>query len=246
LTRTIKASGQGITPDFRYTGDYDSVVEFGAVTLDLALGLIGALSPFSREASDAGLCPPSVLLVDSSGNALTVSRSVEGGFNVYFSGSYSGGVLHNASLSEVEIVVTQFFSGVYPKVTDYAKTVGKRSSLIGIDLLAYMPLYEYHDPFDVGSEHEIAFYVWREEEKRTYVEVDEEGGGKTRVPLSYVTEIILRSGGFLRSAKLEIRFTRKDGSSGRIVKRIDGKNRGWIPKVFKKLSKILPGKVKVE
>ncbi len=246
MTRAVKASGQGIRPDFTYSGGYDDVVEFGVVTLESALGLINALPPFSREAFDADLCPPAILLTDPSGSTLTVSRSVDGGFDVYFSGPYSGDVTGNASFDEVREIVTQFFSGIYPEAVDYVKATGKVPGVKERDLLAYIPLYEYYDPFDVGGGRDLHLRVWREEDGYTYVEIDEEDGGRIQIPLNYVTEIVLKRGGLLRGARVEVRFVREDGRSGRIVKRIDGKNKDWIPRVAMELSQVMPGRVRVE
>jgi len=247
LTRVIRASGQGIRPDFMYSGNYDDVVEFGVVTLKSALGLINALPPYSREAFDAELCPPTISLTDPSGNTLTVSRSVDGGFDIYFSGPHSGDVASNASLEEVREIVTRFFTGIYPEAVDYVKATGEVPGVKKKDLLAYMPLYEYYDPFDVGGGREISFHVWREESGHTYIEIDEEGGGGViRIPLNYVTEVVLKRGGLFKGARIEVRFISEDGRVGKIVRRVDSKNRDWIPRVAAELAQVIPGRVRVE
>lgn len=242
MSGTVRATGQGVTADFRYTGSYD-VIDFGAVTLNAALGLINALPPFSKEAFDAGLCPPAITLTDPSGNSLTIYRSVGGGFNVCFTGPRTGNVLSNAELGEVRDLIIKFLAGTYPEVTD---EVSSDASGGEIELLAFMPLYVHYDEFALKERQEINLHVWRKVGEGTYLEIDAEGGGKIRLPLNHVIEVTFKRGGFLRGAKVEIKFVSNDGQVRKLTRRIDGRNKEWIPKVVARLSQVMPGRVRVE
>lgn len=67
-----------------------------------------------------------------------------------------------------------------------------------------------------------------------------------RIPLNYVTEVVLKRGGLLKGARIEVRFIGEDGRVGKIVRRVDSKNRDWIPRVAAELSQVIPGRVRVE
>ncbi len=243
----IRASGQGITRSFTYTGQYGDTPDFGAVTLEDALHLIQSLPFFSVEAFEDGLCPPAILLTDEAGSTLTVYREAGGaGFGIHLGGPAAGSVLSGASFEDVSRVVADFFSGIYPEAADRAEVAGGVSGVGGRDLLAYMPLYTYSDPFSIREREEVGFHVWREEGGSTYIELNEEGGGVIRIPLNHVIEVVFRRGGLLRGASVKVVFYRGDGGTGKVVKRIDGKNRDWIPRVASKLSRVMPGRVRIE
>jgi len=167
------------------------------------------------------------------------------GFCVYFSGPATGNVLSGASFEDVSRVVADFFSGVYPEVADCVMSTGGVSGVKGRELLAYMPLYTYSDPFSIRGEGEVGFHVWREEDGFAYIEIGE-GGDVIRIPLSDVVEVVFQKGGILRGASVKVVFYRSDGGTGKVVRRIDRRNKDWIPRVVSRLSGVMPGKVRVE
>ncbi len=245
MAPNIRALGQGVRRDLTYTGDYGDSPDFGFVTFDAAMRLIRALPPYPREAAEEEMCPPTITLTDPAGASLTISRSVEGGYDIYFSGPQTGDVAANASFYEVREVVAGFFNGRYPKAVDYVKATGKVPGTRERELLSYMTLYEDYD-LDTSTRIRVGMSLWRDPDGRTYFDIDEADGSVVRIPIEYVVEIVFKRGGFLRGSSVTIRYKRSDGSIGSLGWRIDKENRGLIERTAAKLSRYLPGRVRIE
>ncbi len=239
MVGVVRASGQGINHNFIYTGDYDDVPEFGFVTYEQALQLIRSLPPFSKEADDAGLCPPAIMFTDASGNSLVISSSVNPGrYDAYFSGVMEGTSATDATYEEIAELLSRFFSGA-PIPVDTSP-----SKLEEDETLVFIP-GEYYDIDEGWVSTPMMFN--RRPDGSMYVRVYRDRLEKVEIPLHYVIEVELSKGiRFLSNPCVTVKYVDERGKTSKEMVCMKGDYRSEIPRYAAEISRLLPGRVRIK
>ncbi len=96
MNRRFKVYGQGINSEFKYTGNYDDSPFFGYLSCDEVIRLVSRLPPYPYQASEEELCPPTITVLDKSGNGLSISATTEiGKYDIFYVGDKSGDVFQS-------------------------------------------------------------------------------------------------------------------------------------------------------
>ena len=250
--RLIRAYGQGISRDLRYTGKYEDEPYFGDVDYETALNLIRALPLFSVEAFEEDLCPPDIILQDDAGNNLVISSSPgkPGMYNVFMGGAEgTGTVTTNAPLEKVANLVWRFFSRAPIEVE--VTTPEKVAESISREkrTLAYASCKAPSADPDSWSKVDASVALEEYSDGRKTLTIWVSGYASLEIPISNIIEIELKQGGFLRNPRIKITYIDEGGKKRKTSLDLESKYKK-NPMEFRKLvssfSAALPGRVKVK
>ncbi len=198
--------------------------------------MIKSLPRFSKEAGEAGLCPPALLFTDNSGNTLVISSSTEPGkYDAYFTGtSGEGNAASNASFDEITELVSSLFKGSPIPVEVTPPKLEEDETLV------FIP-GSYYEMEEGWVSTPVEFM------KRTdgsmYVRIYLDKWRKIEVPLQNIIEVEFSKGIRLVSRPcVRIKYMNEKGKiRSKKVCMEDGYSKR-IPVYAEKISRLLPGK----
>ncbi len=248
----FRASGQGISRDFTYTGRYEDEPHFGDVDYEAALSLVRALPSFTAEAFDAGLCPPAIVLDDGAGSNLIVSSSPgkPGMYDAYMGGARGDGtVVTGVSFEKVAEIIGRFFSGAPIGVE--VETLEKVAKRISGEkrTLAYASCKAQATDIDSWEKVDASVTLEELSDGRRVLSIWVSGHAPAEIPADNVIEIELSRGGFLRSTKIKVTYLDMKGKKRKASLELKDwyrKDNTKFQQLVAEFSAALPGRIKVK
>ncbi len=241
--------GQGISSDFIYTGDYDDSPFFGYLSYNEVLQLVSRLPQYPYYASEQDLCPPTIMVLDESGNGLSISATTEyGRYDLYYVGDKSGDVATNVSIEEVAEILGAYYSGSSLNVESYEERY-LRSYRERYEVLAYIPGIEEIIEDDIiwssRIKHVSISFERDKYSNEVYARVNT-SRGEIKLPLHRIMEVKFVRGGFWTYPHVELKFINERGRVEEHIMRLNKKDRERIEYFASNVARILPDRVKVK